>query len=230
MTTITGTLSGPTNSATALQTSPEYPALVSDLFSTIDTGVEDLGQANAENALASGDTEEAGAYGSAQAIANANSNIALAAGQVEQAQTGLQVRQTIGTEQADVAGGGFSGSSGTALALMRTSTRQGVLQQQIQGVNADLQSGGYQEQSAAAVAEEDAAQASASEATQLAQTEQAIGQASKTNAVNEAQALGINIPGLSSLSATNVPTIPTTATTPTTFNNKPQQVGYLWGI
>lgn len=201
---------------------PEYLGLVSDLFSAINTSAASFGQAAGQSALAAGDTQEAGAYGNAQAIANANASLALSAGQVEQAQTGLQVRKAIGAQQAGVAANGF-GASGSALALLRSSTRQGLLQQQIIGMNAALESGGYQEQGAAASAEAAAATAAASSASALAASENAIGAASKTNAINEAAALGANIPGLSGLSGTNVASVPTDLLTGTT--NGPTMLG-----
>lgn len=183
------------------------PALVNDLFNDIDTSVESLGQANAEGALATGDTAEASDYASAGAIAAANARLATASGQVEQAQTGLEIRQTIGAQQAGIAGAGFA-NTGTALNLLRSSTRQGTLQQQIIGMNSQLEAGGYQAQAAAAAAEGSAASAAGTSATDLAATETAVGNASKTNAINLQSTLGVNIPGIGGLSATSVPSIP----------------------
>jgi len=182
------------------------PTTISDLFNAIDQAPEDFGQADAESALAKGDTEESSAYTTAEAIANANARLATVGGQVQQAQEGIQIRQTLGSQRAAVAAGGFQ-ESGSALDLLRSSTQQGLLQQQITGINAQEQSAGYQEQGEAAAAEGAATTAAGSAATALAGTDQALGSAAKTNAVNEATALGVSIPGLGGLSATSIPTV-----------------------
>ena len=184
---------GPTPAATTLD-----PSLVSGLFNTIDTSTQDFGQAQSNQVLAQGDTAEAGAYGNVETIAQANARLAQAAGQVEQAQQGITIRQAQGAERAAQASNGF-GAGGSAAALLRESTRQGQLEQSITGINSTLQAGGYQQQGAAAAAEAAAANTAANAATSVANTETQIGQQSRTNATNEAailaNMLGINVPG-----------------------------------
>lgn len=197
-----GSLVGNGTTATA----PVNPSTISDLFSAINTAPVDFAQSASETALASGDEAEQSAYTQAENIATANARLAQVGGTVAEAQQGLQIRKTLGSQRAAVSAGGF-GESGSALAVMRSSTRQGLLQQQITGVNAEEQAAGYQEQGAASVAEGAAAGAAASSASSLAASDAALGTASKTNAINEAAALGVNIPGLGNLSATSIPNV-----------------------
>jgi hypothetical protein len=175
-----------------------------DLFADITGGVTDFANAGASSATAAGDLEEAGAYETAEAIANSNARLAGVAGTVEQAQQGIQIRQTLGTQMSQVAAGGF-GESGSALSLLRSSTQQGLLAQQITGVNAELQAAGYEQQGAASEAEAGAASGAATAASGLAASYAALGAASKTAAITTAAGMGVNIPGLGGLSATSIP-------------------------
>ena len=201
------------------------PTNISFLFDAINSGVTNLAQGQAETTIAQGDTSEASAYGSAADIASANARLAQIAGQVQQAQTQLQINQTIGSQRAAVAANGFA-ESGSALSLLRSSTQQGLLQQQVIGINSQEQAAGYLEQAAASTAEQAAATGAASSATALSASETAIGTASKTNAINEAAAMGLAIPGLSDLSATNIPTV-----NPVTVGQQAgaQSAGGVWG-
>ncbi len=194
--------------------------LINDLTTNINSAVTNFGTAAGDTLTATGDlaasagyTSEAGTYSSAAAIARQNETLAGAAGTIEQAQIGLQVGRTIGSQQAGIASAGF-GSGGTALNLMRASQRQGVLEQQLTGVNSTMQQMGYEEQATAATAESQAASTSAATsltaaaaANSAAATATAVGNATKTNANSMAATLGLNIPGLSGLSATSMPTI-----------------------
>lgn len=194
----------PTLGAGPTATAPLNSTTINDLFSAIDQTPEDYASAESESALATGDASEAADYTSAAAIAAANSRLATVAGTVQQAQEGLQIRQTLGTQQSQVAAGGFQ-EAGSALSLLKGSTQQGLLQQQITGMNAQLQSAGYAEQGTAAQAEASAAEGAGTSATALSNSEEAMGNQSKTNAINEATALGLTIPGISGLSATSIP-------------------------
>ena len=182
------------------------PQTASDLISSITNATQEFGQANAENAMATGDLGEETAYNTAGSIANANARLALVGGQVQQYQQGLQIQQTLGAQRAAVSAGGFA-ESGSSLALLRSSTQQGLLQQQITGVNSELQAGGYTEQGAASAAEAAAAGAAAASSSALAANATTIATTSKTNAINEAAALGLNIPGISNISATSMPAV-----------------------
>lgn len=183
---------------------PATPASVSALFGLIGQASSDAAQGISQGDIAAGDVNEANAYGNAAAIATANSRLALVGGDIEQAQEQIKLGQTIGSQKATVAANGFS-SGGTALSLLRSSTRQGLLQQQITGVNADLQSGGFQEQAAASTAEGDAATAAAASATTLGANYNALSTATKTFAATQAAQMGLNVPGIANISGTSIP-------------------------
>jgi hypothetical protein len=160
---------------------PTSPQTIDDLFQAEEVGTNAQGQSLAETYEAQGDTAEAGAYTNAASIANANARLATIGGTVEQQQQALQLRQTIGTQQATQAGNGF-GAGGSGLAIMRSSNRQGLLEQQLTGVNSELQSAGYAAQGEASTAEASAATAAATAATALSQSEASLSQQAKTTA------------------------------------------------
>jgi len=182
------------------------PQTASDLISNISEATQQFGQAKAATDQATGDTAEVGAYNTAGSIAGANARLAQVSGGIQQYQEGVQVQKTLGTQKATQASNGF-GASGSALDILRSSTQQGLLQQQTTGVNADLQAGGFEQQGAASAAEATAAQTAATSSTDTAATDTAIATTTKTNAANEASALGLNIPGISNISATSMPAI-----------------------
>lgn len=192
---------------TAGPTTPQTPANVASLFGLEGQASEELAASQSEGIIAGGDIAEAGAYGTAGAIATANSRLALVGGDIEQAQEAIKLGNTIGSQRAAVSAGGFA-NSGTALNLLRSSVQQGHIQQQITGVNAQLQSGGFMEQAEAAAAEGSAATAAAASQQTLAANQAALSAATKTMATNTAASMGITVPGLTKLSGTNLP-VPT---------------------
>ena len=188
-------------------TAPLTPQTASDLISSITNATQEFGQAQSQSDLSTGDIAEQTAYTNAGATATANARLALLSGNLQQYQEQLQLGKTLGTQQAQISGGNLSSNSGTALALLRSSTQQGLLQQQITGLNAQLLSGGYTQQGEASTAEAAAAGAAGTAASDLSTNLTTLANASKTNAVNEAAALGQNIPGIGNISATAMPTI-----------------------
>lgn len=180
--------------------------LVSDLFSAINTGVQQDALSQSETFAQAGDTDEANAYGSAKSIAEQNARLALAAGGVEQAQKQLEISRTLGSQKAATAAGGFQ-QAGSALSVLRASTQQGALDQQLIGLNSQLKAGGFTEAATASGAEASAASTAASQAGILGKSAAAIAAASKTNAINEAAAMGLTVPGLDTLSATSIPAV-----------------------
>ena len=179
--------------------------VVNDLMSNINNAVTEYGQSQAEALAAQGYSGEAASYNSAAAVARQNERLAAASGQLEQAKIGLDVSKTIGSQQAGIAAAGFS-SGGTALSLMRSSQRQGIIDQQTAGVNSEIQQGGFEQQGLAADAEAKAAATSAATASSLSATASTVATALKTNANSMATSLALNIPGLKDLSATSMPT------------------------
>lgn len=179
----------------------------SELLATLGNAVADQGTQAADTAQEQGYTNEANAYGSAEAayggveaaygtvaqsyqsaaaVANNNATLEVAAGNLEQYQQGLTAKQTIGSQQAAVAAGGF-GASGSALSLLRASSQQAALGNAAIGIQTAINEGGYQEQAASAEGQSAAALAQQSQAGVQAQ---AVGaqQAAATGAATAAGA------------------------------------------
>jgi hypothetical protein len=137
--------------------------LVNALYGETGTAAIAKGNAAAFTAEAGGAAAEAGQYQIASGIGSENAQTALISGQLQQFQETRQLMQTVGAQKAGIAGAGFA-DSGSALDLARSSLQQGLLQNQVLGVNANLQAGGYLEQSAATAATGAAATAAAAAA------------------------------------------------------------------
>lgn len=203
--------------------------LINDLMSNITNAVTQYGQSTAENLASKGYSDEATSYTNAAAIARQNETLAGAAGQIEQAQIGLEVGRTIGSQQASIAAAGF-GSGGTALSLMRASQRQGSIEQQLTGTNAEIQQMGYEQQAQAAEAESKAASTSSATSASLAATSSTVANALKNDATSIAASLSLNIPDLADLSATKMPSVNAAdlmsqLSSPRMLNNAGQPVG-----
>ena len=151
-------------------------------------GIQDQYQSAASELTAQGDTEEAGLYGEAAGIANANALTALSAGDIKEAQTQLEVNSTIGSQRASVAGNGFQ-EAGSAVDLMRSSLQQGHLDEQLDVENADLQAGGFYEQASASQAEQTAATTAAGVASSTAAMASTLSGEESTIASKEAAAI-----------------------------------------
>ena len=105
---------------------------------------------------AEGAAIEADAYRIASGIATENQRVEAMSEAVKQIQIQTQVDQTIGSQKARVAANGFQ-QSGSALDIMAASTRQGLLSQQISGMQSQQAQLGYMAQAAAAEGEMKAA-------------------------------------------------------------------------
>lgn len=185
---------------------PTTPASVSSLFNLISTAAEFDANAKSQTDISQGNADEASAYTSAGNIARANARLALVGGDIEQAQRQVKLGATLGSQRAAVAAGGFA-NSGTALSLLRSSTQQGLLDQQVIGMNASLKSGGYEAQSYASDAEAAAARSAATSATDMAAHAKAMSAATKTYATNTAADMNVTIPNLDKLSSTTIPSV-----------------------
>lgn len=183
---------------------------VNDLFSASGTAAEDQAQSQAQGIIASGDQQEAQAYLTAAGVADNNARLARASGLIQQYQEGRQVEKAIGAQTADINAAGFASANhtgaGTALFLQRDSVQQGALESQLIGENAEIQAGGFEQQSAAAKAEAAAAQTAGNAASTLAGAASAAGTSLTTNALNNAMSL-LNSP---TLDANGNPVSPTT--------------------
>jgi hypothetical protein len=94
---------------------------------------------------AQGDLAEAGNYDLASTLATANEQYTAQSTRVQEAQTQRQITQTIGGQQASVAGAGFT-SGGSAGDLMRDSASQGALAKGVLAQQGTITEAGFTEQ------------------------------------------------------------------------------------
>lgn len=114
---------------------------VSDLFAAS----ADQSKAQGLRLKAQGDALEGQNYDLASTLALQNEQFATTSTAIKQAQNDRNIYQTIGGQQADVAGAGFA-ASGSALDIMRDSASQGALTKAVAGQQGLIQEAGYQEQ------------------------------------------------------------------------------------
>jgi hypothetical protein len=125
---------------------------------------------------ASGNLAEASSYDQASALATANEQYTEQSTRVQEAQQARQVTQTIGGQQASVAGAGFA-SSGSALDIMRDSASQGALARGVLGQQGAITEAGYTEQANSYTTLANAGRATAaSEMDMATQTDAVAGQ------------------------------------------------------
>jgi hypothetical protein len=132
--------------------------LGSNTFSSLSTGVGDLGGAAGSIFGAIGSFEAAGSYGTEAAIAGENEGLEAESVKVQQYQADRRINETIGSQAAGVAANGFA-NSGTALSLLKDSTTQGHMTDAMINLQGDIQENAYYEQQQAALAQESAATA-----------------------------------------------------------------------
>lgn len=94
---------------------------------------------------AQGDWVEGQNYTDAATLAKQNEEFTEQSTAVKQVMADRQIYQGLGTEQADIAGAGFS-DSGSSLDLMRSSAAQGALQKAVLGQQGLITEAGYDEQ------------------------------------------------------------------------------------
>lgn len=95
-----------------------------------------------------GDLMEAADYGTAARIAQTNANISENSGKIQEMQAQRQITQTIGAQQAEVAGAGLK-QQGTAISLYRSSMAQGNLTKQLINQQTNINVGGFEQEAAA---------------------------------------------------------------------------------
>jgi len=94
---------------------------------------------------AQGDLAEASEYDLAGELATKNARFTEESTAIKEAQLQRSITQTIGGQQADVAGAGFA-QSGSALDIMRDSASQGALTSAVMGQQGLITEAGYKEQ------------------------------------------------------------------------------------
>jgi hypothetical protein len=110
-------------------------------------GAGSIGGAVSDLFAAKGDKAEATNYTAAAALADKNAQYTELSTGIKNMQADRQIYQTIGQQQADVAGAGFSGG-GSSGDLLRSSAEQGSLTHATLSEQGLIQEQGYQEQAA----------------------------------------------------------------------------------
>lgn len=114
-------------------------------FSDLGGAASDLFGAEGLRAKAQGDEFERQNYNLAAQLADQNEKFTEQSTAIKQMQLDRQNTQTIGGQQADVAGAGFA-ASGSALDLLRDSASQGALTKAVGGEQGLITEAGYSEQ------------------------------------------------------------------------------------
>lgn len=102
----------------------------------------DLGGAVSSIFGGMGDLAEASSYKKAAQLATQNAAIAQESTRIQEAQANRNIFQTIGKQQAQVAGAGLA-ASGSAIDLLRSSQQQGELTRQLIGTQGLIQQQGF---------------------------------------------------------------------------------------
>jgi hypothetical protein len=134
--------------------------LLSAIYGEAGAAAQATGNAQALETEAAGTQQEVQEYGIAGGISSENAQMATLSGQLQQYQNTRSLMNTLGSQAAGISGNGFQ-ESGTALNLARSSLQQGLLQNQVLGLNAQMESGGYLEEAASSQAEATAASTAA---------------------------------------------------------------------
>lgn len=114
-------------------------------FTSLGGAVSDLFAAQGDKTKAQGDFLEAKNYDLASTLALQNEKFTETSTAIKQAQNDRSIYQTIGGEQADIAGGGFT-ASGSSLDLLRDSAAQGALTKAVASQQGLITEAGYTEQ------------------------------------------------------------------------------------
>ncbi len=121
--------------------------LSSSTFSNAGGAVSDIFSASALRTKGKGSRIEAQEYDLAAELARKNAQFVETSTNIKQFQIQRGINQTLGQQQADVAGAGFS-ESGTALDLLADSARQGALTKAVAENQGVIEETGYKEQAA----------------------------------------------------------------------------------
>lgn len=175
------------------QNAPAINSIVSNIATQAGNAAEQTAASKAASITAGGQTAQATSYGKAAQIATANAGLQAISGKISQFQALRSAFRTIGSQKAAVAASGFTGG-GSNLSLLRSSTQQAYLNNQVLGLNSELAQAGYLEQAAASQGEQAQATSAASASNVLSAAEAKAGQLAQSNATNEAAALSSLFP------------------------------------
>jgi hypothetical protein len=114
-------------------------------FSDLGGAASDIFAGFGDQAKAQGDFAEATDYTLASTLATQNEQFTQTSTAIKEAQQNRSLTQTLGGQEADVAGAGFA-ESGSSLDLLRDSASQGALTHAVLGQQGLITEAGYQEQ------------------------------------------------------------------------------------
>jgi hypothetical protein len=137
------------------------------VFSDVGGGVSDIFAGFGDTAKAGGDFAEAQSYTLAAKLAQQNEDFTKTSTAIKEAQQSREMTMTLGGQEADVAGAGFS-EGGSALDLLRDSAAQGALSHAVLGQQGLITEAGYDEQKASYTNMANAATAAGNAANQAA--------------------------------------------------------------
>ena len=120
-------------------------AIGQQTFSDFGGAASDLFAGFGDQSKAQGDFAEAQNYTLASKLATQNEKFTETSTAIKEAQQNRSLTQTLGGQQADVAGAGFA-ESGSSLDLLRDSAAQGALTHAVLGQQGLITEAGYQEQ------------------------------------------------------------------------------------
>lgn len=161
---------------------------VTDLVGMRGELVKNKGIVEAQDAAVKGAKAEIEAYTAAGGIATENARLVEEAGKIQQLQQERALNMSLGTTRAELAGAGLS-ASGSALDILKSSVRQGYLQQQITATQTALTSNAYLEQSVASKAQVAGATAQLEAAQAYGKTAGEVVKTTETNIDAETKAL-----------------------------------------
>jgi hypothetical protein len=127
-------------------------------FSNLGGAASDLFASFGDKAKAQGDFAEAKNYGIASDLATQNEKFTETSTAIKEAQQQRETMNTLGGQQADVAGAGFT-EGGSALDILRDSASQGALTHAVLGQQGLITEAGYTEQAQSYKTMQDAATA-----------------------------------------------------------------------
>lgn len=121
------------------------PALSNSMFDTAGSAVSDLFGGFAAIKAAKGLKAGAALYDEASQFSALNAVLAGQQTKVSQVQADRQIYQTVGGQEADVAGAGFT-AGGSALDILRSSAQQGALTRQVIGQQGLIKKEGFEQE------------------------------------------------------------------------------------
>lgn len=163
--------------------------VVGDVLANRAKGIEYTAAGNAQRTTAAGYGAEEAAYGASATSSDQNAVYAKATGDILSIQSQRATARTLGKQQAELAGSGFSADTGSAVDQVRSSVQEGYLADQLIRTQSSFDAAGYSNQAAASRAQLAAAKFAQGTALDTAGVYDSAAAQAKTNAANETTGL-----------------------------------------